>query len=93
MDGDTQAQQKGIPTAGGASDSSATEAPPRHGAQRHEAAVARTLANADEAAASGDLDMALSWLSLIEAIGDRLPDRYERKRRSWLAEVTGDASR
>lgn len=58
----------------------------RHGdMSRHADAVARTLRHAEDAAEGGDYRGAVSWLGLIEAIGDRLPDGYERKRMEWLA--------
>jgi hypothetical protein len=54
---------------------------------RHDAAVASTLQQADEAAVGGDYDGALSWLGLLEAIGDELPVGYESKRQAWLAAI------
>lgn len=65
-------------------------APAREGdghLSKHEAAVADTLRQADEAAGNGDYPQALSWLQLIDAIGDALPEGYELKRRAWLAEI------
>jgi hypothetical protein len=50
---------------------------------RHQAAVARTLHWADEAAERGDHDDAVAWLDTLEAIGDELPEAYEIRRESW----------
>ena len=52
-------------------------------AARHAAAVARTLAWADEAAARGDHGDALAWLDTLLAIGETLPEAYGRKRETW----------
>jgi hypothetical protein len=54
---------------------------------RHQAAVARTLAWADEAAARGDFADALAWLNTLTAIGEPLPARYLLKREDWLGRV------
>lgn len=56
-------------------------------ADRHDAAVARTLMEAEDAAVDGDYAAALSWLRMIEAIGDEIPDAYEAKRAAWLAAI------
>jgi hypothetical protein len=56
-------------------------------AGRHRRAVASTLEQADEAAATGDYHGALSWLGLLEAIGDELPQDYRTKRRAWHTAV------
>lgn len=53
------------------------------GLTRHEAAVRRTLAWADEAAALLDYHGALQWLAAIEAIGDPLPLEYLGKQHAW----------
>lgn len=49
----------------------------------HESAVTRTLREADTAATNGDFATALSWLGVLEAIGERLPAAYHAKRRAW----------
>jgi hypothetical protein len=54
---------------------------------RHDRAVENTLEQADEAAASGDYQDALSWLGLIETIGDELPHSYIAKRQAWRAAI------
>jgi hypothetical protein len=55
--------------------------------QRHDAAVTRTLAWANEAAARNEYDDALRWLAVIDAIGDPLPAGYATKQVEWrLAE-------
>jgi hypothetical protein len=59
-------------------------------ASRHERAVQSTLEQADEAA-NGDHRDALSWLGLIETIGDELPDDHQAKRRYWHAAMPPDA--
>jgi hypothetical protein len=51
--------------------------------RRHAAAIASTLRQADEAAADGDYADALSWLGLLETIGDELPEDYQVKREAW----------
>jgi hypothetical protein len=56
-------------------------------ADRHCAAVARTLQWADESAEHGDHLDAIAWLSTLEAIGDKLPEVYEIRRDSWSAEL------
>lgn len=50
---------------------------------RHLAAVARSLRWARESAASGDYADALSWVQVVEAIGDPIPHEYKIKRRAW----------
>ena len=50
---------------------------------RHPAAVARTLAWADEAADRGDHHDALAWLAVIEAVDGSLPATYTAKRHAW----------
>ncbi len=59
----------------------------RYYAERHLAAVARTLKWADESAERGDHLDAIAWLSTVEAIGDKLPEVYETRRDSWSAEL------
>ena len=49
----------------------------------HRAAVANTLTWAEESAARGDYANALAWLSVLDAIGETLPDEYETKRIDW----------
>ena len=51
---------------------------------RHLAAVARSLGWAQQAAARGDYAEALSWVGVVEAIGDRIPTEYQTKRQAWL---------
>lgn len=51
--------------------------------QKHQAAVAATLALADEAAARGDYADALAWLATVEAVGDTLTSAYHAKQRAW----------
>jgi hypothetical protein len=51
---------------------------------RHLAAVARSFGWAEEAAARGDYADALSWVGVVEAIGDVIPIEYQTKRRAWL---------
>jgi hypothetical protein len=50
---------------------------------RHEQAVARTLNWSDQAAEDGDAANALTWLQALEAIGDPLPNDYQKKRQAW----------
>lgn len=50
---------------------------------RHRAAVRRTVAFADEAAAERDFAGALEWLAVIEAIGDRLSPSLLARRTAW----------
>ena len=60
---------------------------PRASDTRHSQAVANTLRWADEAAERGDPIGALKWIEVIRAIGDKLPDAYERKRTQWKLAV------
>lgn len=61
--------------------------------RRHAAAIASTLRQADEAAAGGDYEDALSWLGLLETIGDELPADYQAKRQAWhSALASGDST-
>jgi hypothetical protein len=53
------------------------------GGARHIAAVARSLAWADEAAERGDHVDALSWLRTLEAAGENLSPDYAAKRERW----------
>jgi hypothetical protein len=55
---------------------------------RHDAAVSNTLRQADDAATQGDLAGALSWLAMLEAIGDALPSGYSTKRQAWLGALS-----
>ena len=52
---------------------------------RHLAAVARSFGWAEEAAARGDYADALSWVGVVEAIGDLIPIEYQTKREAWLS--------
>jgi len=56
---------------------------PRGPNARHRQAIANTLCWADEAAQRGDPVGALMWIEVIRAMGDELPDAYERKRGQW----------
>src|SRR5690242_11072476 len=56
-------------------------------AERHLAAVGRTLQWADESAERGEHLDAIAWLKTLEAIGDKLPDAYEISRQSWRAQL------
>ena len=63
------------------------------GLTKHEAAVRRSLAWAEEAAERLDYAGALRWLAAIEATGDELSPQYLGKRRGWtLAAHAQDAS-
>jgi hypothetical protein len=53
--------------------------------ERHRAAVRRTLAWAEQAAADGDYNAALAWLRTIEAVDGRLPAGLDAKQRAWAA--------
>jgi hypothetical protein len=44
---------------------------------RHLAAVARSLGWTQESAARGDYADALSWVQVVEAIGEPIPHQYE----------------
>ena len=57
------------------------------GLTKHEAAVRRSLAWADEAAALLDYAGALLWLAAIEATGDQLPLEYRGKQNAWALEA------
>jgi hypothetical protein len=39
---------------------------------------------AEQAAARGDFADALSWVGVVEAIGDLIPIEYQTKRKAWL---------
>lgn len=58
------------------------------GGHAHWRAVANSLALADEAAATGDYINALSWLHMLDAIGEELPASYLAKRRAWAEQLT-----
>ena len=58
---------------------------------RHDEAVANSLAAADEAASQHDFRAALSWLTMLEAIGDELPVAYHSKREDWTAMLEAGA--
>ena len=49
----------------------------------HDAAVTRTLAWANEAAAREEYADALRWLAVLDAIGDPLPAGYATKQVAW----------
>jgi hypothetical protein len=51
--------------------------------RRHHAAVANTLAHADDAAREGDFAAALSWLEMLEALNEEIPDAFRIKRHAW----------
>jgi hypothetical protein len=57
------------------------------------AAVARSFGWADEAAARGDYADALSWVGVVEVIGDLIPIEYQTKRRAWLSALAGNRNR
>jgi hypothetical protein len=40
---------------------------------------------AEEAGARGEYADALSWVAVVEAIGDLIPVEYQTKRRAWLS--------
>lgn len=61
--------------------------------ERHQAAVARTLAWADEAAARHDFHDALAWLKTLKAIGETLPDHYLLKQEAWTRRARANAAR
>jgi hypothetical protein len=60
---------------------------------RHLAAVARSFAWAEEAAARGKYADALSWVAVVEAIGDLIPVEYQTKRRAWLSALAENRAR
>jgi hypothetical protein len=60
---------------------------------RHLAAVARTFGWAEEAAARGDYADALSWVQVVQAIGDLIPIEYQTKRSAWLSALAGNRAR
>jgi hypothetical protein len=53
--------------------------------ERHQAAVARSLAWAKAAADEGDYDDALAWLGTVESVAPELPAEWQRRRREWEA--------
>jgi hypothetical protein len=67
-------------------------AQPSDAHRRHQAAVARTLGWADEAAGRHDFHDALAWLRTLEAIGEILPDHYLRKQEEWTRRARADAA-
>jgi hypothetical protein len=48
---------------------------PAYGEKRHLLAIDRTVRWAEDAAAAGDVQEALAWLRVIEAVEGRLPHR------------------
>ncbi len=64
----------------------------RSGRTKHEAAVMRTLAWADEAAADHDYAGALDWLAVITAIGCPLSDEHLGKQAAWAVAAREAAS-
>lgn len=81
-------------------DGGSLDAPPRaaglSAADRHLRAVRGSLGWAQESADRGNYADALGWISVLEAIGERIPARYQTKRRAWCralagAEPNGDA--
>lgn len=56
-------------------------------ARRHAEAVTNTLKMADEAADEQNYAEALHWLSMLEAIGEILPDRYDARRLDWSTKL------
>lgn len=62
-------------------------------ADRHRAAVARTLQWADGCAARGEYADGLEWLAMIEQLGDTLPPEYETKRQRWIAALAARQTR
>ena len=69
------------------SDTSLSSNQPGQAHDRHQAAVARTLGWADDAAERRDFRDALAWLRTLEAIGETLPAPYQRKREAWTRAV------
>jgi len=60
---------------------------------RHLAAVARSFGWAEDAAARGDYADALSWVQVVEAIGDVVPIEYQTKRQGWLSALAESRAR
>ena len=60
---------------------------------RHLAAVARSLGWARESAARGEYADALSWVQVVEAIGDPIPHEYEIRRRAWRGALAESQTR
>lgn len=56
-------------------------------ADRHREAVALSVHWAEEAAASGDLHTAVSWLDAVETVDRGLTPELERRRRAWLRQI------
>lgn len=52
-------------------------------ADRHRAAVSRSLRWALESADRGDYADALGWIDVVEAIGERIPSSHQTKRQAW----------
>jgi hypothetical protein len=50
---------------------------------RHETAVRRSLASAEDDAREGNYASALSWLDTVEAVDGGLPDEFQAHRRTW----------
>ena len=60
---------------------------------RHRAAVARSFGWAEQAAARGDYADALSWVGVVEAIGDLIPIEYQTKRQAWVSALAENRAR
>jgi hypothetical protein len=52
-------------------------------AERHRAAVRRSLGWAQESADRADHGDALAWIRMLEAIGEQLSLGYQAKRQAW----------
>ena len=52
-------------------------------AERHSAAVRRSLGWAQESADRGDHGDALAWIQMLEAVGEQLSPAYQAKRQAW----------
>jgi hypothetical protein len=62
-------------------------------AERHQAAVQRSLTWAEEAASAGQYATALAWLATIEAVEGELPPAFDAKRRAWAANAQAVAAK
>jgi hypothetical protein len=66
------------------------EAPAANPAERHRAAVRRSLVWAQESADRGDYADALGWIGVLEAIGEQLSPAYLAKRQAWGAQLVAN---